>query len=141
MHWGHVLSFGQLATRNPEREKRLAKRRLTRKAWGQPAGADIASSIGSAAHQARADRSAGAGPGRKFGSFAERHGDWGRDAALYVGRRLGRLSLTQLGTLVGGLDYAVVSKAITSSLTNWQPTTRYAKKRLLSKPDCPNDKT
>ena len=31
-HWGHVLSFGQLATRNPEREKRLAKRRLTCKA-------------------------------------------------------------------------------------------------------------
>jgi putative transposase len=44
--------------------------------------------------------------------FAERHGDWGRDAALWLGRRAGRLSLTELGKLAGGLDYAVVSKAI-----------------------------
>src|SRR3974390_2356676 len=51
--------------------------------------------------------------GESWSAFAERHGDWGRDAALYFGRRLGRLSLNQLGTLVGGLDYAVVSKAIT----------------------------
>ena len=45
-------------------------------------------------------------------SFANRHGDWGRDAALWLGRRTGRLPLIELGKLVGGLDYAVVSKAI-----------------------------
>jgi hypothetical protein len=44
--------------------------------------------------------------------FANRHGDWGRDAALWLGRRAGRLPLIELGKLAGGLDYAVVSKAI-----------------------------
>ena len=44
--------------------------------------------------------------------FVNRHGDWGRDAALWLGRRAGRLPLLELGKLVGGLDYAVVSKAI-----------------------------
>lgn len=47
-----------------------------------------------------------------WNQFAERHGDWGRDAALWLGRRAGRLPLAQLGGLVGDLDYAVVSKAI-----------------------------
>ena len=46
-------------------------------------------------------------------NFANRHGDWGRDAALWLGRRAGRLSLLELGKLAGGLDYAVVSKATT----------------------------
>lgn len=41
-----------------------------------------------------------------------RHGDWGRDAALWLGRRAARLKLVELGRLVGGVDYAVVSKAI-----------------------------
>ena len=50
--------------------------------------------------------------GEDWGSFAERHGDWGRDAVLWLGRRVGRLSLAELGKLAGGLDYAVVSKAI-----------------------------
>ena len=36
----------------------------------------------------------------------------GRDAALWLGRRAGRLRLGELGRLVGNLDYAVVSKAI-----------------------------
>lgn len=50
--------------------------------------------------------------GEKWSDFAERHGDWGRDAALWLGRRAGRLRLAELGRLAGGLDYAVVSKAI-----------------------------
>jgi hypothetical protein len=44
--------------------------------------------------------------------WANRHGDWGRDAALWFGRRAGRLPLGELGKLAGGLDYALVSKAI-----------------------------
>jgi hypothetical protein len=48
-----------------------------------------------------------------WNQFAERHGDWGRDAALWLGRSAGRLRLAELGRLVGNLDYAVVSKAIT----------------------------
>jgi len=50
--------------------------------------------------------------GESWSKFAERHGDWGRDAALWLGRRAGRLRLAELGQLVGDLDYAVVSKAI-----------------------------
>jgi REP-associated tyrosine transposase len=45
-------------------------------------------------------------------SFSQRYGDWGRDAALWLGRRLGWLRLAELGRLVGNLDYAVVSKAV-----------------------------
>lgn len=50
--------------------------------------------------------------GERWAGFANRHGDWGRDAALWLGRRVGRLGLTELGQLAGGLDYAVVSKAL-----------------------------
>jgi putative transposase len=50
--------------------------------------------------------------GERWHQFAERHGDWGRDAALWLGRSAGRLRLAELGRQVGGLDYAVVSKAI-----------------------------
>jgi hypothetical protein len=50
--------------------------------------------------------------GEGWADFVNRHGDWGRDAGLWLGRRVGRLSLLELGSLAGGLDYAVVSKAI-----------------------------
>jgi hypothetical protein len=48
--------------------------------------------------------------GESWSRFANRHGDWGRDAALWLGRRVGRLPLFELGKLAGGLDYAVVRK-------------------------------
>jgi hypothetical protein len=50
--------------------------------------------------------------GLSWNQFAELHGDWGRDAALWLGRCAGRLRLADLGRLVGDLDYAVVGKAI-----------------------------
>ena len=50
--------------------------------------------------------------GAPWQDFVNRHGDWGRDAALWLGRRAGRLKLAELGELAGGLDYAVVSKAM-----------------------------
>ena len=50
--------------------------------------------------------------GESWSSFADRHADWGRDAALWLGRRVGRMSLAELGQAAGGLDYAVVSKTI-----------------------------
>ena len=49
--------------------------------------------------------------GESWTSFANRHGDWGRDAGLWLGRRAGRLRLAELGKLAGGLDYTVTSKA------------------------------
>jgi hypothetical protein len=64
-----------------------------------------------------------------WADFANRHGDWGRDAALWLGRRAGRLRLAQLGklNLAGGLDYAVVSKAIASFARRLAADTALAK--------------
>jgi hypothetical protein len=50
--------------------------------------------------------------GEKWAEFSARYGDWGRDAALWLGRRQGRLSLAQLGRLAGGMDYAAVGQAV-----------------------------
>jgi hypothetical protein len=50
--------------------------------------------------------------GGSWSGFVNRHGDWGRDAAPWLGRGAGRLKLAERGELAGGLDYAVVSKAI-----------------------------
>ena len=48
----------------------------------------------------------------KWAAFRDRHGDWGRDLALYLGRRECGLSLCELGKAAGGVDYAAVSAAI-----------------------------
>jgi chromosomal replication initiation ATPase DnaA len=50
--------------------------------------------------------------GEKWAEFKGRYGDWGRDAALWLGRRGGRLSLPELGKLAGGMDYAAVGQAV-----------------------------
>ena len=47
--------------------------------------------------------------GEGWEQFCLRHGDWGRDAALWLGRRVGGLSL---GELAGGMDYAAVGQAV-----------------------------
>jgi chromosomal replication initiation ATPase DnaA len=41
-----------------------------------------------------------------------RHGDWGRDAALWFRRRRGRLQLAKLGEFAGEMDYSAVSVAV-----------------------------
>jgi REP-associated tyrosine transposase len=50
--------------------------------------------------------------GQKWEEFRDRHGDWGRELALYLGRQEAALSLRQLGARAGGADYAAVSVAI-----------------------------
>jgi len=50
--------------------------------------------------------------GERWAEFSVRYGDWGRDAALWFGRRQGRLPLGRLGELAGGMDYAAVSVAV-----------------------------
>jgi len=50
--------------------------------------------------------------GQRWQAFRDRHGDWGRDLALYLGRRESGLRLRELGAAVGGVDYAAVSAAI-----------------------------
>jgi len=48
----------------------------------------------------------------RWEDFSRRHGDWGRDAGLWLGRRWGRYSLRELGELAGGMDYAAVGQAV-----------------------------
>jgi len=48
----------------------------------------------------------------KWADFRDRHGDWGRELALYLGRREAAVPLRELGAAVGGVDYAAVSVAI-----------------------------
>lgn len=50
--------------------------------------------------------------GEKWVEFAARHGDWGRDAALWLGRRHTGLRLAELGRRAGGVEYSAVSQAI-----------------------------
>jgi hypothetical protein len=50
--------------------------------------------------------------GERWTEFSARHGDWGRDAALWLGRKRGRYTLSQLGQLAGGMDYAAVGQAV-----------------------------
>ncbi len=50
--------------------------------------------------------------GEPWEQFRDRHGDWGRDAALWLGRRAGRISLRELAEVMGGLDYCAASAAV-----------------------------
>jgi hypothetical protein len=48
----------------------------------------------------------------KWERFRDRYGDWGRDLALYLGRKAGGLKLKELGQVAGGIDYVSVSAAV-----------------------------
>ncbi|MBZ5536045.1 MAG: transposase [Acidobacteriia bacterium] len=47
-----------------------------------------------------------------WSQFRDRHGDWGRDLALWLAWKQGRWSLRELGERVGGIDYTSVSTAL-----------------------------
>jgi putative transposase len=65
--------------------------------------------------------------GESWQEFRDRHGDWGRDAALWLGRRTGRLSLRTLAEVMGGLDYTAAGAAVSRF------TRRLAEDKELSK--------
>ncbi|MGA2862878.1 MAG: hypothetical protein ABSF95_00145 [Verrucomicrobiota bacterium] len=71
-----------------------------RRLAGRPSWAEIISAV---------ERLKGGG----WGEFCDRRGDWGRDGALWLGRRAGRLWLAELGRLAGGMGYAAVAQALT----------------------------
>ena len=50
--------------------------------------------------------------GQKWEQFRDRYRDWGRDLALYLGRKYCGLRLKELGERAGGLDYRSVSWAV-----------------------------
>ena len=50
--------------------------------------------------------------GEGWATFRDRHGDWGRDVALWLGRRRGRLTLRELAQRAGGLDYSTAGAAV-----------------------------
>jgi putative transposase len=49
--------------------------------------------------------------GERWDAFRDRHGDWGRDLALWLGRTAGRMRLRELA-LVAEMDYATVGAAV-----------------------------
>ncbi len=49
--------------------------------------------------------------GEPWEAFRDRHGDWGRDLAVWLARRHCGMKLRELGQAVGGVDYATVSSA------------------------------
>jgi REP element-mobilizing transposase RayT len=50
--------------------------------------------------------------GERWEAFRDRHGDWGRDLAFYMGRRRAGLRLWELAQAAGGLDYGSVAVAV-----------------------------
>ena len=50
--------------------------------------------------------------GEKWEAFAERHGDSGRDLALYVLRQYGGVTLKQASTCVGIENYSAAAQAL-----------------------------
>lgn len=48
----------------------------------------------------------------KWTAFVNRHGDWGRDVALWAARACTGQTYRELGAAVGGLDYAAVGEAV-----------------------------
>ena len=50
--------------------------------------------------------------GERWADFRDRYGDHGRDLALYLARQHCQLSLGELGTLAGGMDYVTVAMAV-----------------------------
>jgi putative transposase len=50
--------------------------------------------------------------GQRWREFRDRHGDWGRDLVLYLGRRGCGLKLRELAELAGGVDDATVGMAV-----------------------------
>ena len=50
--------------------------------------------------------------GESWSAFQNRHGDWGRDLVLYLGRKDCGLKLTELGQAAEGIDYVSVSSAV-----------------------------
>jgi REP element-mobilizing transposase RayT len=50
--------------------------------------------------------------GERWEAFADRHGDWGRDLALYLARQRTGLPLREIGLAVGMEEYKTVAAAI-----------------------------
>ena len=67
--------------------------------------------------------------GEKWEAFRDRHGDWGRDVALYLGREHGGMRLRELAEKAGGLDYSSVQVAV-RRLTRRLVTDRRLKKTV-----------
>ena len=50
--------------------------------------------------------------GEPWERFRDRYGDWGRDVALWLGRRHCGLTLQELGCAAGGMSYPAVGQAV-----------------------------
>ena len=99
LHWGLVLggeAFAEMMRKGLKVERETAGRRILKRwiTWE-----DLVKAVENV-------------HGGKWVEFCDRHGDWGRDVALWAGRKYGGLSLREAGEKVGGLDYVTVSVAV-----------------------------
>jgi hypothetical protein len=78
--------------------------------------------------------------GEKWSKFCERHGDWGRDLALYVARRRCGMSLRELGEAAKISNYYAVSQCITR-IANRLPHNKILQKALEDMINCINIQT
>jgi putative transposase len=84
-----------LAGRRMDEEEQTEARRMRRRvAWEEVIGA---------AERVR---------GRKWEDWAERHGDWGRDGAIYIAVRHGGLRLAEVVRRMEGLKYQAAAQAV-----------------------------
>lgn len=98
---------GRLALGTREFQDRI-KNLVGRVTREQPARKHLASCVSVAAIVKLVESTRG----ESWSDFAERHGDWGRDLALYLARKRSGLTLQQIGAKLGMSDYKTVSKAV-----------------------------
>jgi putative transposase len=86
--------------------------RLKRRLKGLSKEVSKACSIAERASWERIVAAVEAEHGGTWMDFRDAYGDWGRDVALYVGQRHGRMTLRELGDRVGGLGIAATGQAV-----------------------------
>jgi putative transposase len=103
--WERVVGGAVLGTREfaESLKKRAKANRREQPGIGQMSGAIPWPQIVRAIEVVKKDN---------WNDFRDRYGDWGRDAALWFGRRLGRLRLSELAELAGGIDYSAAGAAV-----------------------------
>ena len=76
--------------------------------------------------------------GERWAEFRDRHGDWGRDLVLYLGRKRCGLKLGALSELAGGVDDATVGMAVkrfadrVRTTSEWQTRLREIENQMLN---------
>lgn len=99
LRWGYVLGSERFAEKvraglKPGREDHGRSLMRERRTWEE---------IVSGVEKAK---------GERWAVFSQRHGDWGRDLALWLARRRSGMTLREIGEKANGMDYTAVAMAV-----------------------------